>query len=962
MHEKMELLAWLQSLSKLMLSVSSIGNLSFLQSLDLSENSLDGSIPPEIGRLTRLKNLDLSFNSLAGGIPANLSGCSNLVRISLERNSLQQQIPGELGTLTKLERLYLSKNKLAGRFPAFIGNLSSLEKIDICINQMEGEIPETIGILTNLRTLGLALNQFSGVFPPAVYNLSSLEFLSLVGNKLHGELRSDIGVVFPNIQYLWLSNNSLTGQFPVSLSNASTLRSIQLSSNHFTGNIPSTLGYLQNLTTLSLANNSLGNRSDDDLVFVLSLVNCSKLQLLDISMNNFGGKLTSSIANLSSHLDWLSMYGNSISGSIPEEIEHLVGLTTLGLGGNLFTGNIPTSIGTLQKLQKLHLYMNHLTGEIPSSLGNLTQLLELYLFNNSLEGSLPSTLSNLKRLQNALLSYNKLNGTIPPEFISLPSLTISLDLSYNYFAGPLPADVGNLTFLTALDVSHNYLSGEIPSNLGLCLSLNVLNMENNFFLDSIPDLSLLRGLQYLDLSRNNLSGQIPDYFANFSSLMNLNLSCNDFEGEVPAAGVFKNESAIQVYGNDKLCGGIPRLNLQTCPEKDFVRPKVKHVKLKLILPLVAVSLCLLLFLCLVLLSRKNLSRGNHNSESSSGNVYPRIKFQELYNATEGFASKRLIGAGSFGTVYIGKLGKDKAPSAVKVLNLLQRGGSKSFMAECEALRNIRHRNLVRIVTVCSGTDYKGNDFKAFVYPYMSNGSLEKWLHPEDELSHDRNLNLLQRISIAVDIASALQYLHHHCQFPIIHCDMKPSNVLLDDDLTAHVSDFGLAKLLSRFNGEVYSDQFSSLGIKGTFGYIAPEYGTGSPVSTAGDVYSYGILLLELFTGRRPINETFKDNFNLHNFVKVALCDEVLKIIDHSALHEKNVRDACLRELNKDLMIDCLVSLLQIGIACSAENPQDRINMMQVVHRLVSVKEIFLGLVKKIDSNPESRKMEVAILE
>ncbi|KAK4393582.1 putative receptor-like protein kinase [Sesamum angolense] len=911
-------------------SVSFHWNLSFLQALDLSENSLDGSIPPEIGRLTRLKNLNLSFNSLAGGIPGNLSGCYNLVNVSLDHNFMKQQIPWEIGTLLKLERLYPSNNNLTGKFPASIGNLSSLQEINLSYNDMEGEIPGTIGSLTKLTLLRLGLNQFSGVFPPAIYNLSSLKYLSLTENHFHGNLRMDIGIVFPNIQHLSLSTNNFTGQIPVSLSNASSLLSIELSSNHFTGNIPPTLGYLQNLNFLNIGYNLLGNHTDNDLLFLSSLANCTSLQVLDISMNQFGGKLSSSIANLSSQLNWLNVYGNSISRSIPEEIVGLVGLTTLILAKNLFTGNIPTSIGTLPKLKCLYLAENRLTGEIPSSLGNLDKPLKLFVFNNSLEGSLPSPFSNLKRLLDARFCHNKFNVTIPPDIINLSSLlSITLNLSHNSFTGPLPAEVGNLKFLAALDVSHNYLSG------------------------SIPDLSRLKDLQYLDLSRNNLSGVVPKYLADFPSLMNLNLSCNDFEGEVPAAGVFKNESAIQVYGNSKLCGWIPQLHLQPCPEKEIGRPKILD-NLKLILPPVIVCSCILLFFSMFLLCRKSLSREANIPKSSFGHVYPRISFKELHDATEGFSSKNLIGAGSFGALYVGTSGPGEVPIAVKVLKIHQPGASKNFMAECKALTNIRHRNLVKLVTVCSGTDYKGKDFKAFVYPYMSNGSLETWLHPEDDLCSDRNLNLLQRINIAIDIASALQYLHHQCQFLVIHCDLKPSNVLLDDDLTALVSDFGLAKLLSRFRGEAYPSQSSSLGIKGTIGYIAPEYGTGNPVSTLGDVYSYGILLLELFTGRRPVNETFKDNINLHNFVKLALLDEVLTIINQSALHEEERKDVFLRDMNKEVMIDCLVSVLQIGIACSAENPQDRINMMQVVDRLVSIKEIFLDLMKKIDISPESR--------
>ena len=209
------------------------------------------------------------------------------------------------------------------------------------------------------------------------------------------------------------------------------------------------------------------------------------------------------------------------------------------------------------------------------------------------------------------------------------------------------------------------------------------------------------------------------------------------------------------------------------------------------------------------------------SISSFGRTYQKISYEELLNATDGFSLRNLIGSGNFGSVYKGKLGLDEPTVAVKVLNLQKQGASKTFIAECEALRNIRHRNLVKIVTACSSIDFGGKDFKALVYEFMPNGSLEMWLHPQDGLSQLRNLNLLQRMNIAIDVASAFLYLHHHCQTPIIHCDLKPSNILLDDDLTARVSDFGLARLLLKSGKKAFLNQLSSAGIKGTVGYVAP---------------------------------------------------------------------------------------------------------------------------------------------
>ena len=198
-----------------------------------------------------------------------------------------------------------------------------------------------------------------------------------------------------------------------------------------------------------------------------------------------------------------------------------------------------------------------------------------------------------------------------------------------------------------------------------------------------------------------------------------------------------------------------------------------------------------------------------------------ISYGDLYRAINGFSPDNMIGCGGFSSVYKGSLIQVGKPLAVKVLNLDKKGAAKSFKVECRALRNIRHRNLVKVLTYCSSIDYKGNEFKALVYEFMEKGNLEKWLHSNlVDRENSNNLSILQRLNVAIDVANSLHYLHDLCEIPIIHCDLKPSNVLLNDDMVAHLSDFGLARLFST-NHDSSQTQTSTIGIKGTVGYAAP---------------------------------------------------------------------------------------------------------------------------------------------
>ncbi|KAG8644931.1 putative receptor-like protein kinase At3g47110 [Manihot esculenta] len=925
------------------------GNLTFLRYLGLASNNFHGEIPKEIGQLFRLRIIEMRNNSLSGEIPGDISNCSELRVMSLIKNNLAGNIPSQLGSLKKLVVLYLGGNKLTGEIPHSLGNLSSLQDFYLTENHLQGKIPTGLGQLRNLTVFAVGANNLSGTIPPALYNISSITTFETTSNQFTGSLPANLGLTLPNLQELFLAQNGYFGSIPESLANASRLRLIDISNNSFTGQFPTDLGYLKGLESLHLEFNFFGSNTSQDLSFLPSLANCSNLQQLYFDGNNFGGALPSSIGNLS-NLVQLGFGRNPISGTIPEEVGNLVNLYRLDMDRNLFSGSIPISFGKLQKLERLTLNQNLLSGEIPASLGNITTLYWLELEGNKFQGNITPSLGRCRNLRFLDVSRNKLTGFIPKEILGLSSLSETLNLSQNSLTGPLPIEVGSLRSINALDVSENKLSGEIPRTIGDLSRLEILNMQGNFLQGSIPSIfDSLRGLQRIDLSRNNLSGNIPNELEKLMFLQYLNLSFNNFEGEVPKTGVFSNANAFSLVGNKNLCGGIPELQLPACPGKEEKRRRPSVV---IVLTTTISSFILVVIATSFYLFYRRKSKRNPISSPFMVDKLPQISYGELLKATDGFSSENLIGQGSFGSVYKGSLDQQgQGLVAVKVLNLQQHGASKSFISECNALKNIRHRNLVKILTYCSSIDFKGNDFKALVFTYLANGSLEMRLHPQENgNSQTKELNFLQRLCIAIDVASALHYLHDLCETPIVHCDLKPSNILLDNDMTAHVGDFGLARLISESTSNSSQSQIFSTGIKGTIGYMAPEYGVGSNVTTYGDVYSYGILLLEMFTGKRPTHEIFTDGLDLHNFVKAKLPGQVRQVVDPTLFTPGEVEGATTAaaenmddcECIEDSIEECVVSVLQIGLECSAEVPQDRMNMRDVTSKLNSIRVSFTG--------------------
>ncbi|XP_050142252.1 probable LRR receptor-like serine/threonine-protein kinase At3g47570 [Malus sylvestris] len=594
----------------------------------------------------------------------------------------------------------------------------------------------------------------------------------------------------------------------------------------------------------------------------------------------------SSIYNISS-IEIFSVVSNQLHGELPPNLGTMLpNLVQFYCGANKFEGNIPISLSNASRLQVLELPQNDLSGTVPGeSLGSLQSLVLLNIADNQLGNRKVGSIANFSTQLNYLtLGENFIHGNLPNGIGNLINLT-TLELGNNYLGGSVPHEIGKLEKLEKLYLDSNIFSGSIPSSLGNmtsllnlymggnslddCASLECLYLQGNKFQGTIPQsLKDLKALEKLDVSSNNLYGQIPEFIGKFGVLKYLNLSYNDFEGELPKEGIFTNVNGVSILGNHKLCGGIPQLYLPPCPPKKHHSSRGLHSP-KVVIPIACVLGIIIALSCFFgACSKLKKSRDRLATSRSYKDWKLGVSYSQLVESTNGFSVDNLIGLGSFGSVYKGVIPSDGTTVVVKVLNLQQQRASKSFIDEWKALRTIRHRSLLKIITACSSIDNQGKDFKSLVFELMANGSLDSMLYPRyEEKSPSKRMSFMQRLNIVIDVASALDYLHHHCEMTIIHCDLKPSNVLLDEDMVAHVGDFGLASQLHT----TYCM------------YVLAKYGTGGQVSILGDVYSYGILLLEMFTRKKPTDDMFKGGLRIYQFVAMALPDHVMDVVDHSII-------------------------------------------------------------------------------
>ncbi|CAN0920911.1 Receptor-like protein kinase 7 [Linum grandiflorum] len=895
----------------------------------------------------RITEINLPNQNLAGILPLDdlCSALPSLRTISLGGNSLHGSISPGLNNCTNLEVLDLGLNSFTGQFPEFSG-LRKLRLLDVNKTGLSGEFPWTsLANLSNLEFLSLGDNLFDEMsrFPDEILKLNRLTWLYLTNCSIKGRIPDGISNL-TLLQNLELSDNQLYGEIPPGIAKLTSLWQLELYNNSLSGKLPDGFGNLTNLVNFDASTNML----EGELHELKPLTKLASLQLFE---NQFSGEIPEEIGQLKG-LTEISLYRNKLVGSIPQKIGSWADFSYIDVSENFLTGQIPPDMCKRGQMTDLLVLQNNLTGEIPASYADCKSLVRLRVNNNSLTGSVPAGIWGLPNISVIDLSMNQFEGSVTDEIglakslglfnlannrfsgnlpaaISQASSLVSVWLSFNRFTGGIPERIGELKKLSSFYLDGNTFSGTIPASLGSCVSLSDINFSGNSLSGDIPEgLGSLKNMNSLNLSSNKLSGEIPICLSSIR-LSNLDLSNNQLIGPIPSS--LSLEAFREGFkGNPGLCSETLN-DFHRCSSRSA---KSGHLRVFLWC-FTAAMLVLVIAICLFLLSmnlrsQEKIPLGCVLKHGSSWNMksFRVLSFRESDIITA-IKSENLIGKGGSGNVYKAVIGNGSKQVAVKHIWMTGRGGScrsssailakdkrklwsPEFEAEVATLSTVRHVNVVKLY--CSITS---EDSNLLVYEYLPNGSLWDRLHSSssDKVVMDWEL----RYAIALGSARGLEYLHHCFDRPVIHRDVKSSNILLDEEWNPRIADFGLAKIL---HGSPVDNHWSH-GIAGTHGYMAPEYGYTTKINEKSDVYSFGVVLMELVTGKRPIHEPeFGDKKDIVEWVYNKLMTS--KESSVGSIVDSNISDS----LKEDA-----VRVLKIAVRCTANIPTSRPTMRMVVHML-----------------------------
>ncbi|KAL3525848.1 hypothetical protein ACH5RR_014220 [Cinchona calisaya] len=918
----------------------SLSNCLGLQILNLAGNQVNGTIPGFIGGFKDLRGLYLSFNQLSGPIPKEIGlNCANLEHLELAGNLLTEGVPKSLGNCRGLRSVLLYSNMLEDVIPTDLGLLQQLEVLDLSRNSLSGAIPSELGNCSKLSVLML-----SNLWDP-LPNISRSEGVSSEEfNFYEGTIPPEI-TGLSSLRMIWVPRATLDGEFPSNWSSCDSLEMVNLAQNYYTGEITDGFSNCKKLHFLDLSANRLTGELANKLP-----VPC--MTVFDVSGNSLSGSIPKFCNNNCARYppmgsdstdpssSYLSYFAEKSQAETPFELFVDGGSLSVfhNFGSNNFTGTLPSMPISPDRLQGHTVYTffagsNKLFGLFPGNLfekcGELSGLI-VNISNNGFFGEIPTDIDTMCRSLKLLdASGNQITGTIPSSIGNLTSV-VALNLSWNLLQGPIPSSFGQFKDLRFLSLAGNNLTGSIPTSLGQLYYLEVFELSSNSLSGEIPkDLANLRNLTTLVLNNNKLSGQIPSELDNVTTLSTFNVSFNNLSGPLPHNGNFMKCSSV--LGNPFLrsCNmysltpsadqqgtiGNPQ-NYTTSPSTTQTRKSrnsgFNSIEIASITSAAAIVSVLLALVVLFFYTRKYNPRSRvGGSTRKEVTVFTDIgvplSFENVVHATANFNASNCIGNGGFGATYKAEI----APGVLVAIKRLAVGrfqGVQQFDAEIKTLGRLRHPNLVTLI------GYHASETEMFlIYNYLPGGNLEKFIQERSTRAVD--WRVLHKI--ALDIARALAYLHDQCVPRVLHRDVKPSNILLDEDYNAYLSDFGLARLLGT------SETHATTGVAGTFGYVAPEYAMTCRVSDKADVYSYGVVLLELISDKKALDPSFSPYGNGFNIVAWACM----------LLRQGRAKEFFTAGLWDAGPHDDLVEVLHLAVVCTVDSLSTRPTMKQVVRRL-----------------------------